>query len=504
MKYLIPIACAVLLSGCGVDPRQQYNRAKDAYAAHDYLSAKLDLVDLLEKDTGNRDARELLVRSYLALGDGEAAAAALLKLDPAQRPADYKVMLGEAALLRSRPDEALEAVGQVKGAGAERIRALAYLGKDNREAAAAAFAKGMISGQRDPRLLADYARFTLQQGDVKKARSLVDAALQADPNSLDALLVNGRTATAEGQLSLALDSYSRALDSYPGNLAAIVGKASVLGDLGRTDEMEQLLDSARSKVGGSDALTYLQARAAAARNDWKSVRNILQANETFVRDRDDASILYAQALDRLGQEEQARSRLMPVLTRSPNNAIARRLLATVQLKLGDANGALKTLEPLVGQPSALAEDLRLYAKAAKAAGRPDADRIAREALFPTPQSLAAELANADTALRARNWANAVVIYERIIAVTDGTNPLVLNNLAYAKGQLGDKADALKYALEALKYAPTNASIMDTAGWLLFETGTDRDRAVKLLREAAAKAPDNATIRQHLEKAQAAG
>jgi len=43
--------------------------------------------------------------------------------------------------------------------------------------------------------------------------------------------------------------------------------------------------------------------------------------------------------------------------------------------------------------------------------------------------------------------------------------------------------------------------MDTAGWLLVETGGDRNRALDLLRAAARKAPGNAAIAGHLAEAQ---
>jgi len=78
---------------------------------------------------------------------------------------------------------------------------------------------------------------------------------------------------------------------------------------------------------------------------------------------------------------------------------------------------------------------------------------------------------------------------------------VLNNLAYAQDQVGNKAVALGYALRALRQAPTNPTVMDTAGWLLVQTGKDRDRGVTLLRAASAGAPGNVTIRQHLAAAQ---
>lgn len=503
MKAALPVvSLALVLSACGPSPAAQFERAQASYAAHDYMAAKLDLVNLLQDKDAPPQARELLARAILAMGDGDGARTALGNIPAAARPKDYALLMGEAALLRGQPDEALDAVNGQQGAEAERIRALAHLAAGDRDAAAKAFAAGAASDERAPRLLSDYALFTLAQGDTAKARSLADRALKADPQSLDALLVNGQVATAQGDLARALVAYKKARMLYPDSLAAVAGEAATLGDLGRTDEMQKALQSAKGMIGSDGKLAYLQARAAAARGDWKTARNVLQTNEASLGDHDEATVLYAQALDALGQTEQARARLVPLVRKSPGNVTARRLLAAIQMKQGEAKEAAATLAPLAQAPTASAADQRLYARAAKAAGIPGSDTLAKKAVFPTPQALGAAVANADTAMKAGNWANAVALYEQILAVTDGKNPIMLNNLAYAQSQLGNKTVALEYALKALEYAPDNASVMDTAGWLLFETGSDKRRAVTLLEKAAGKAPGNQTITRHLATARA--
>jgi len=140
---------------------------------------------------------------------------------------------------------------------------------------------------------------------------------------------------------------------------------------------------------------------------------------------------------------------------------------------------------------------RATAPAARPGTAPDAAALAARARFPTPQELARTLADADAALKARNWGNAIAAYEKILSVTDGKNPLVLNNLAFAHDQVGNKQVALGYAERALRQAPQNASVMDTLAWLLVETGGDKARALQLLRAASAKAPANVMIRAHL-------
>lgn len=497
---LLGAALALALGACSADPQDLLARAGREFAAHDFKAAQLDVATALKALPGNAAALELQGRTLLALGDGEGARAALGRLPAGARPADYALLLGEAALLRQKPAEAVSAVATDRSAEAFRIRAQAALLSGKEDDAGMLFTAGEGAPGPQARLLADHARLKLHQQDLAGARALAERATKADANSLDARLVGAAVAVASGDLAGGLSRYDDVVKGWPGNLAALVGKASVLGDLGRTKEMEQVLADAGKAGATSASLAWLQARAAAARGNWKAARELLQANEAALADRTEASLLYAQALIHLGQPEQARARLQPILTREPGNLAVRRALAEAALAARDPRGAVDLLRPLAARADAQTADLRLLAEAARQAGDADAERLAARARFPQPQEMARTLADADAAMKAGNWGNAIALYRRILAVTDGTNPLVLNNLAFAESQVGNKAEALDLALRALKAAPDNPSVMDTAAWLMLENGKDRARAVALLKAAAARAPANQTIRKHLADA----
>lgn len=487
------------LAGCGEDPAKRFARAGQEFAHHDYLAAQADLAAALAAMPDDPRVLELHARNALAMGDGVAAGASLQKLPAGRRPADFRLLVAEAALLREKPAEALAALGDDHSASGQRLRALALLGKGDKDAAAREFTAGVIAHPKDARLLAAAARYRLGEGDRIEARVLVDKALKADGGSLDAMIADGKVSTAEGDLSRALASYDKAARAYPGNLPALVGRAGVLGDLGRLDQLEQAIGALKG-VGSDADVTYLSARLAAARGQWQKVRDLLQAAEGQLAERDDANVLYAQALVALGQPEQARARLAPLLLRHPENLVVRRELAKAQMAGGDNAGAVVTLRPFATSRTALPDDLRLLAKAAKDAGDVDIASFDARARFPSPRAMGALLANGDIAMRQGNWANAVDAYERILAATDGRNAMVLNNIAWAEGQLGNFDKAIGYGERALKEAPGNASVMDTLGWLLVQQGRDRARGVQLLRDAAAKAPQNPTIQRHYAEA----
>lgn len=499
VNVLLPLLLAGAIGGCAEDPAKRFARAGEEFARHDYIAAQGDLAAALAAMPDDPKVLELHARNALAMGDGVAAGASLAKLAADRRPADYRLLVAEAALLRDKPVEALAVLEGDASASGQRLRALALLGKGDKDAAAREFTAGVLAHPADARLLAAAARYRLGEGDRLEARVLVDKALGANGAELDAMLADGKVSVAEGDLARALASYDKAARAYPGNLPALVGRAGVLGDLGRLDQLEQAI--AALKGVGSDAdVTYLSARLAAARGQWQNVRDLLQAGEGNLAGRDDANVLYAQALVALGQPEQARARLAPLLLRHPENLVVRRALARAQMAGGDNAAAVETLRPFATSRTALPEDLRLLAKAAKDAGDVDIASFEARARFPSPRAMGALLANGDIAMRQGNWANAVDAYERILAATDGRNAMVLNNIAWAQGQLGNLDKAVGYGERALKEAAGNPSVMDTLGWLLVQQGKDRARGVELLREAAAKAPQNPTIQRHYAEA----
>jgi predicted Zn-dependent protease len=76
--------------------------------------------------------------------------------------------------------------------------------------------------------------------------------------------------------------------------------------------------------------------------------------------------------------------------------------------------------------------------------------------------------------------------------------VALNNLAWAYMQVKDKR-AVVTAERALKLSPENAAVLDTLGMVLLSEG-ENDRAVEILRKAAAAAPKSPEVRYHYVQA----
>ena len=503
MKNAFILPALLALAACAESPEQSYAKAQSEFAAHDYAAARIHLIGALQAQPANRAMRLMLAKTLLALGDGDGAGTALALLTGTTAAGgELAELSAEAALLRKAPDVALGLLGPVASVEAERLRALALIQKQDMVGAQQHFETGLAAGG-SARLFADYARYRLLSGDIAGADELAAKAAKADPDGIDSLLIGGLIAVRRGNLQTALDRYARAAKLYPASVAALTGKAAVLGDLGRSDEMQKVLDRAAVAAPTDLTVVFLRARNAAARKDWAGVRAAIQPAEAKLAPLDPIRQIYGEALLRLGQNQLAVAQLALIVRATPGNREAVRLLAEAQLAGGDAAGAVTTLRPLADQPAARSDELALMATAAQAVGDPAAGNYAARSKRPAPQTLGQDLTDADAAMRAGNWAGAAQSYDRLLAATDGKNIIVLNNMAYAQLMLAnfDKAEA--FAGRALKLAPDNPSVLDTAGWAQFRSGRNLAEARKLLRRAAQLAPQNATIRAHLAEAERA-
>ena len=503
MKNAHMLAFLLLLSACGDSPEESFAKAAREFAAHDYSAARVHLAAGLELQPGNRSMLLLQAKTLLALGDGDGAGAALATLvGSSARAGELAELSAEAALLRKVPDAAMSFLGNATSVEAERLRALALIQKLDLSGAQRHFEKGMAAGG-SARLFADYARFRLLSGDIAGADELAAKAAKAEPDGIDSLLIRAVVAVRHGNLQVAYDLYSRAAKLYPASVAPLAGQAAVLGDLGRAEEMEKVLDRAVALAPRDPTVMFLRVRVAAARKDWAAVRAIIQPIDGSIDRLDPMRQIYGEALLRLGLEELAIAQLTPIVRAAPGNREAVLLLAEATLANGNAPGAMALLRPLADSPSARANELALMAKAAKAAGDPSAARYEARSKRPAPMALGHDLADADAAMRAGNWAGAVQAYERLLESTDGTNVIILNNMAYAQLMLGNYPKSLEYAGRALKIAPNNASVLDTAGWAQFKSGRELGKARLMLRRAAELSPQNATIRAHVAEAERA-
>lgn len=492
---------ALALVSCTPSPETLFAEGQTAFEAFDYRTARIQLTNGLAQQPDNLEMQLLLVRTLLKLGDGESANTRLQDLPQHARSlAMTKLLQAEADVLSGRYDAAIANVEAIETAEADRVRALAFVGKGDAEQAVAAFSDGMERSPRSPRLIADYARFSLERGEWARADELSRIALELDQDQIAAMLVRADLEERRNRMQQSLRAHEKVLKIDRGNFAARLGTARILAKTGRSKAALEMAEALAAEDPGSLGIARIRAQISADAGEWGAVRSQLQPFEAEVTQEPEAAILYSEALVELGLPAQAVGYLAPMFESRPGWRELRTLYARAQAESGQPAAAFATIRPLASQPDASPGELRLATRIARLAGDKETADFARRTATPAPEWVGRAISQGDIALRNGQWAAAEEVYLDIVAAFGASNALVLNNLAYAQGRLGKSNEALKSALVAVKLEPENPSILDTAGSLLIANG-QRTRGLAMLEKAARLAPGNEAIARNLSKAQ---
>jgi putative PEP-CTERM system TPR-repeat lipoprotein len=223
----------------------------------------------------------------------------------------------------------------------------------------------------------------------------------------------------------------------------------------------------------------------------KRAQKIAPANPTITRD-------LVVAYLRLGRPDDAVREAKALQAAAPTNAAGFLLEGDVQATRKNwpaAEAAYRAglkLEPTSGLLAT-----KLHGALAAADRKAEADALAKKWLADHPKDAAMRGYLAERALQARDYKTAVAQYEAVVAI-DPNNIVVLNNLAFAAGRVGDPR-AITYAERAATLAPRNAAVLDTFGMLLIAKG-DTDKGLDYLARASALAPGRHDIRLNYAKA----
>ena len=117
-----------------------------------------------------------------------------------------------------------------------------------------------------------------------------------------------------------------------------------------------------------------------------------------------------------------------------------------------------------------------------------------------PQNPQALLLNAMLQQEQSKTTEAIASYEKLLSIQHN-NVVAMNNLAWLLLDSQPTA-AEKLASAAYQLAPKQADVVDTYGWVLYKN-EKIDKALVITQEAAQLAPDNMTIKEHLDVIQQA-
>ncbi|MDE2083147.1 MAG: PEP-CTERM system TPR-repeat protein PrsT, partial [Burkholderiales bacterium] len=236
------------------------------------------------------------------------------------------------------------------------------LGQIDRCQAMVAAALQLDPNNVDARLL--QVRLTAGKGDFDQALAAVRAVIADVPKSGAALELEGELLWAgKGDLSGAADAFGRALAADPRNLQARLAMTQLMLAKKDIPGFKAQVKALAQNFPGSFQAQYYQVQLAWIEGDLKHARD---GADQLLR----VAPQYPPALQLAGAIELdsglvalAQTHLAQALQIQPDSPLSRRLLAQADLRAGEPGKAIKVLQPLVQGPKADGPALGMVAEA---------------------------------------------------------------------------------------------------------------------------------------------
>jgi tetratricopeptide (TPR) repeat protein len=390
--WIAPVLFA--LAACAGGSGTAYEKGVAAFQAGDIRTARVELLNALRANPGDKAARVMQARVNLALGDGVAAESEIMRARRAGLAAAQTAhLLAHARLLQGDSEGALrEAAAALPAhfAYAARIAGRAHMALGDAGNAGAELNRALEAAPNDSDVWTDVARFRRANGDIAGAIAAVDRAVAARPRNAEAVTLRGELSRGQYGLAAALPWFDRAIEIDPGNVAALLERAATYGDMGRMIDMLADVRKVHGLTGGHVRGYYLETVLAARGRNFEVARTLWNRTRGAYDETPSGMLLLAAIDFETGNEEQAARRLARLVREQPGNRRARRLLAAAQWRMNDPTATIATLRPIVERPDADAYSLSLAGRALARSGDADAAAFyfARAAL-PQPGARAA-------------------------------------------------------------------------------------------------------------------
>ena len=348
----------IILASCtfGGSFESYMTSGKAALAKKDYNAAVIQFKNAAQKNPTDAEARYLLATAYIEAGNFPAAEKELRQAKQFKFDAGkISATLGKALLHQTKFRELLDEIQPEPGYAASELaeifvsRGLAYL-------AIAQYAEARASFQQAQKLApqlasADLGMVQVLAGERKFAEALAlnKQVLAKHPSYELAWGVQADLLAGQPQLEQAVAAYRKAIELEPRYFMAHAKLASLLLDMQQLDKAQVEVEELK-KISPAHYLTHhLQARIHFLKRNYAAAEESIQEALKSDANHPPSLLLAGVIAQARGSNEQAEKHLSAVLANYPNHTYARKLLAAVQLKLGRAQTAVATLNPLVDQ-----------------------------------------------------------------------------------------------------------------------------------------------------------
>ncbi len=271
-----------------------------------------------------------------------------------------------------------------------------------------------------------------------------------------------------------------------------------------------LMGKALAKLGDAKAASLYLTRAAqparqattALFDEPVDAATLAEFRDTADSNPDEAQpqIRLIRALLATGQGAEALQRARRLQSRNPGAPDAHILVGDSLGIQGNFAAAAEAYRKAANIAFSEPVAMRLIEALDRSGQREAAGNVLHLFLQQNPRSSSAQLLAGGRHMQARQWREAIALYEDLRRRLGDSDAAMLNNLAWAYSELGNYDRALPLARKAWSLDKSNPATTDTLGWLLYKSGENRAQGLALLEQAARGAPSDKQIRAHVTAA----
>jgi len=350
LVLLLAASCEGGAAFAGDDPLQAARQYLDK---NEVKAAVIELKSLLQKSPENAEARLLLGESYLKLGDGVSAVKEVEKARDLNLPKErWITTLAQAYLQQGQVKPLLEQLqpdpqlSKPVNAKLQAYRGMAELTmKDKVDSAQENFKAALQNDPNSVEALLGFAMLEMGRQQFKPAADYATQATAKAPKNAQAWLLLGEIKRSDGENPAALDAYTHAIALQATNVQARLGRASVYIALRNLPEARKDVDVVKKLAGELPLALYTQGVIDFQSNKLDEAREALsKVNNSLPEHLPTIYLLGAIAYQK-NEMEQAEYFLAKIVAVAPGNLSAVKLLAATRLKRGNPVEAITLLRP---------------------------------------------------------------------------------------------------------------------------------------------------------------
>jgi putative PEP-CTERM system TPR-repeat lipoprotein len=387
LSLLIALTLSTLtISACGLalDSQAKLERGQKAYDEQEYRAAVIDAKAVLLDEPDNVEARLLLGRASVSIGDGASAEKELRRaMELGVDSGEVIVDLGRSLIQQRKFEEVVaevttDAADEENLTNVLRIRAEALLGLDRPAESRELLSRVLERDESDLAAQLGIVNSYIAERNGLQARETLNQILTTNDSYVPALQLSGVLSMQLRDVNRAVVDFRRAAELARADgdtqkeIPALYGLTDAIFLQGQPDEARPIVERMQELAPDDLRTMMVTARLAAADKDWttaqENLQQILRRSPEFRA----AQTLLGAVHKENGNLGQAEMHLSAVVAAMPGNTLARRLLAETRLALNKAEAARQALEPLTSGANADTASLSMAAAASLNLGDVDA------------------------------------------------------------------------------------------------------------------------------------